>query len=433
MNQRIHTMPTSCRFDFTAIASCLLLVASTSSYSPAYAADLCVNLVTDKSPRPQPNVPKPSKGQAFKDPVFGSRIIRMTDVRLDFGSNVAKPMYSTVPAWNADESRLVIWIRDRGHALFDGRTYEYLGMLRVQPSDLEQLYWDTSDPDILWYNYSWEMGGQSMRQLTRYQVSTGQKTVVYDYPNAAKPRVFNIDNGGDPQFPSWDMRLWGIRLEMPNGVSEKFSLSLPAKMEGKRRIDDGPTPQACPSGRCMWAPERSGSRLVDPQTLETARKLRLHGYEHGNLGKNAEGQDFFASVQFDNRPEGSLIVENLQTGQVKPIISTTTGWPYPATSTHISAIAFKAPGWVAVSGVGHPSGKRVLDQEVLLANVDTGKVCRVAHHHSWAKEGRMGYWGEPQVTISPSGTRMVFASDWGNSDSVDTYVIELPAYKPIGN
>jgi len=344
-----------------------------------------------------------------------------------------KPLYSTVPAWNIDESRLVLWVRDKGHALFDGRTYEFLGMLKVQPSDLEQLYWDTNDPDVLWFNYSWEMGGQSMRQLTRYQVSTGQRTVVYDYPNASKPRVFAIDNGGDPQFPSWDMRLWGIRLEMPNSVSEKFSFSLPAKVEGRRVINDSATPQACPSGTCMWAAERGGSRLVDAKTLETVRKLRLHGFEHGNLGRNAQGQDFFASVQFDNRPEGSLIVENLQTGQVKAVISNTNGWPYPATSTHISAIAFKAPGWVAVSGVGHPDGKRVLDQEILVANVDTGKVCRVAHHHSWAKEGRMGYWGEPQVTISPSGTRLIFASDWENSDTVDTYVVELPAYKGANN
>jgi hypothetical protein len=45
----------------------------------------------------------------------------------------------------------------------------------------------------------------------------------------------------------------------------------------------------------------------------------------------------------------------------------------------------------------------------------------------------MGYWGEPQVTISPSGTRLIFASDWENSDTVDTYVVELPAFKGANN
>jgi hypothetical protein len=31
--------------------------------------------------------------------------------------------------------------------------------------------------------------------------------------------------------------------------------------------------------------------------------------------------------------------------------------------------------------------------------------------------------------ISPSGTRLLFGSDWGNGPTVDTYVVELPSYK----
>ncbi len=399
------------------------------SHAQAPALDLCAGLIADKAAHPQISAPRPAKGVPFKDPVFGTRVTRISDVRADFGSGVAKPMYATIPAWNIDESRLVLYVKDKGHALFDGRSYEFLGMLKAQPSDIEQLYWDPVDPDVLWYNYSWEMGGRSMRQLTRYQVSSGQKSVVYDYPNAGKPRAFNVDNGGDPQYPSWDMKLWGVRVEMPKG-SEKFSFSLPDKVEGARVFNEGPTPQACPSGRCMWAPEKDGSRVVDPKTLETVRKLKLWGYEHGNMGMNAAGQDFFAAVQFDSKPAGTLIVENLQTGEVKPIISTANGYPYPPTSTHISAVALRAPGWVAVSAVGKPEGRRPLDQEVLLANVDTGKVCRIAHHHSSGKDGKFGYWAEPHVTISPSGTRVIFASDWENGEAVDTYVVELPSYKP---
>jgi len=40
------------------------------------------------------------------------------------------------------------------------------------------------------------------------------------------------------------------------------------------------------------------------------------------------------------------------------------------------------------------------------------------------------YWAEPHTVPSPSGTRAVFASDWGNGSSVDSYVLELPAYRP---
>ena len=164
--------------------------------------------------------------------------------------------------------------------------------------------------------------------------------------------------------------------------------------------------------------------------MQTVRQLKLWGDEHGNLGRNAAGEDFFAAVQFDSNPAGTLIVENLQTGEVKPIVSPANGYPYPPSGTHISAVAFRARGWVAVSIVGKPEGKQVLHQELLLANVDSGRVCRIAHHHSFGKNGRFDYWAEPHVTISPSGTRVVFASDWDNGNSVDTYVVELPAYKP---
>jgi hypothetical protein len=78
--------------------------------------------------------------------------------------------------------------------------------------------------------------------------------------------------------------------------------------------------------------------------------------------------------------------------------------------------------------VGDPAGLGFLDQEIALANAVTGKVCRVAHHRSYAGEGRWGYWSEPHVGISPKATRLVFASDWGNGVSVYTYVVELPNY-----
>ena len=72
--------------------------------------------------------------------------------------------------------------------------------------------------------------------------------------------------------------------------------------------------------------------------------------------------------------------------------------------------------------------------EIYLANTDPDNevVCRLAHHRSFAKDAKRGgykaYFGEPHATISPSGTRIVFGSDWYDSGSVNAFVIELPAY-----
>jgi hypothetical protein len=75
----------------------------------------------------------------------------------------------------------------------------------------------------------------------------------------------------------------------------------------------------------------------------------------------------------------------------------------------------------------------VLNNELYIADTNpggTGKVCRVAHHRSWAQSGPMGYWAEPHVVPSPSGTRLLFGSDWGGRNAVDAFVAELPSYSP---
>jgi hypothetical protein len=96
-------------------------------------------------------------------------------------------------------------------------------------------------------------------------------------------------------------------------------------------------------------------------------------------------------------------------------------------------MAYKQPGWIFVSTVPDDSaglqGKTLLGLENLIADTNAGAVCRVGRHRSWGKNNSvLGYWAEAHTVPSPSGTRAVFASDWGNGTSVDSYVLELPSY-----
>jgi hypothetical protein len=164
--------------------------------------------------------------------------------------------------------------------------------------------------------------------------------------------------------------------------------------------------------------------LVFQRTLDVAVP-----WEHASLGRGASGP-LYGAVDFDGSPPGTLVVHAMRTGGKRPVISTDTGWPYPPSGTHVSGLARNgSPGWFAVSVVGQPPDTCVPCGELLLANADTGEVCRVAHHRSYAGWGRWGYWGEPHVVLSPSGTRLLFGSDWGDGSTVDTYVAELPAYQ----
>jgi hypothetical protein len=119
-------------------------------------------------------------------------------------------------------------------------------------------------------------------------------------------------------------------------------------------------------------------------------------------------------------------------GKSKTIIGPKTGWPYP-TDGHVSAMAYKQPGWMFVSTYGNASGAGLLDLENLIADTSTGAVCRIGRHRSLGKMNTMlgtPYWAEAHTTPSPSGTRAVFASDWGGGGTVDSYVVELPSYHP---
>ena len=172
--------------------------------------------------------------------------------------------------------------------------------------------------------------------------------------------------------------------------------------------------------------------------LNTVRTLDLlEPWGHASLGRLPTGQDTWNGQVFDPGPSGnddigSLVTWDLTNATSQVIIGPKTGWPYPPDG-HISAMAYRQPGWVFVSTFGDTSGAGLLDEEMLIADTATGAVCRVGRHRSWGKDNTQltePYWAEAHTVPSPGGTRAVFASDWGNGATVDAYVLELPSYTP---
>ena len=387
--------------------------------------DLCAGLVQDKRPRAVTPLERPPLRTPITDPAFGTRIVRITDVSPSEGEGaVVKPVYSTTQAWNADESLLLLWHRGAGFELYDGHTYAFRGRMDLEsPTDLEQVYWDPVDPDVLYYPSNYKAEPRFMR----YRVSQGSSELVRHFggPPTDCPSGWDypLSTGADPQDMSWGPeRVIGLRCG-----PTKFLYSIPTnEVLGIFHDQSHTAPAATFDGSLAY----HNGRVLDRE-LKPARTLDVaNPYEHSCLGRSASGP-VLGAVDFDGSPAGSLIVHDLTTGRKRPIISQATGWPYPPSGTHVSGLVRNGPpGWFAVSVVGDPTDSCLLCQELLLANVDTGTVCRVAHHRSWSHSGHWDYWAEPHVGISPSGTRLVFASDWGGGTTVDTFVVELPAYGP---
>ncbi|MEM9601678.1 MAG: hypothetical protein AAGA11_02335 [Pseudomonadota bacterium] len=392
---------------------------------------------------------RPAQYEAMTDPTFGTTIRRITDAS---EGEIHKPVYSTIQAWNADESYLVLYYQpgdgDGEHRLYDGQTYRYVRTLDIDPADLEEVFWHNTDPDILFYAESY------YRKLYRYHVSEHRSELWMDF-NKVCPKGNDLVSGGDVHMPSWDSRYMGFRCGGYSDAAAKTyivdlqeRLLLSVGTSGVGDADDDPrgydaysAPMPGPSGKTYFY---QGDVLDVKQ--RKLRSLAVAQEEHSSLGRLPDGSDAFFAVGFIDAPDkrcggsiGQVVAHNLETGECFIALGPEQGIGYPATSTHHSALARAAPGWVASSSVGETgrdligSYQKMPGQEIYLTYADKANPqhCRVAHHRSFGKDNTRlhnGYFAEPHVTISPSGTRLLFGSDWHGENRVDTYVVELPIH-----
>ncbi|HVZ75642.1 MAG TPA: hypothetical protein VHJ20_24885 [Polyangia bacterium] len=391
---------------------------SVSHLPPPRNVDVCAGLVKDKAAHPMTALAKPALGATVKDAEFGTTIRRISQV--DSGTDAAiVPMYSTISAWNADESLMIIYHVNKGHELYDGKTYKLVRTLYdIRPADVEQVYWHTSDPDVFYY-----VDGKS---LIRYHVKASQKETVTTFSFCTS----NASGGDDPMFTSFDSN----RISLGCGDT-KFIYDIGAnKVMGQKTYSENPA-QMSPSGKFGWL---SDSGRVTDTGLNVLRTLDLkEPFGHSSLGIWPTGEDTWNGVAYDPGPMGDqdigqLVVFDMTTGKSKVVIGPKTGYPYPAT-VHVSGLAYLNPGWVTISSFGDLMGKGLMDLEIAVANTVDGTVCRVGRHRSWGKSNTMlktPYWAEAHAVPSPSGTRILFGSDWGGGATVDAYVLELPSYTP---
>ena len=408
---------------WTGLTVCLLLSGN------AY-ANLCEGVVSDKKNYPMTQIKKPGYLEAVIDPQFGGTIRRITDIEAKASGEAAviKPMYSTVPAWNADETRLILWQRKRGHLLFDGKTYQFIKELDINPSDLEHVYWHATDPNLLFYPESRTQGSRFIEHLMEFNIKTNTQKVVHDFTKDGISG-YHFGFGGDPMYSSWDSNYFGFAAAEED--RQYFTYSRRDKAIGRTvKVNNAESaPMPSPNGKLFLH-----DGVVFDFKLNKVVDLGLNSaYEHSSIGQLANGEQKLFHVTFDpgrNDSVGAVVMHDLETAKYKVLVGPKNGYPYPPSGIHLSALALKNPGWVAVSLVGKGHGQKLLDNELLLVNANPGQeqVCRIAHHRSKGRNGEAGYWAEPHAVISPTATRVLFASDWGDS-SVDTYVVELPAYK----
>ncbi len=419
---------------------------------PVVSSDpFCEGYIANTNSFVVPTMARPAYLETYTDPTFGGKVTRISNSV--FGE-VNKPAYSTMQAWNADETLLMLYrtgVSGGGHKLLHGHTYEFIKDLSIVPADLEQVWWSRTNPDSFFYvsRHSSDYG-----ILNRFDVSTNQNTEVKDFSDFCGSGLPTA--GNDVQMHSVEKDLFGFRCQQDDGhyimlsydASTDDVVVAPIGTGSNWTAWSSPVPSA--SGTSFW---HQGAVLeMDLQTVRHQLDLGS-SIDHSSLGMTHAGQDAYYQVSFGASPNGCngdlyqgighLVEHNLETGDCRNIISQEQGYPYTTSSTHVSALAYIRPGRVAMSSIGNSSQLSLfssgieappLFSEIYVAQTDPDDtvVCRYAHHRSYGKSalngGYAAYFGEPHATISPSGTRVIFGSDWYDSGSVDSFVLELPDY-----
>ncbi|KAA5823610.1 T9SS type A sorting domain-containing protein [Algibacter amylolyticus] len=380
-------------------------------------------IANDLVQHPMQELDKPDYLEAVTDPSFTSTQIRR--ITQATAGNYVKPMYSTIQAWNADESLLIVY-GGGVHQLLNGTDYTFIRNLSdVFPDDIETIFWSFTDPNVFFY-----MDGNN-DDLISYNVQTQVKTILVNIRTLSGcPPANGLTGGNDIQMMSWDNDVFAFRCG--NDAAYYYRISTQSLTQFNIANIEYTAPMPFPSGNLFF---HKGA--VYDGSGQFVRNLNVNGIQHSCLGKLGNGDDAYYNVNFEEGRyggcQGTLVAHNATTGNCFAVTSYT-DYDYPKSGTHISALAHKnlEDGWVAVSCLGFErDGVKLLDQELFVAKVNEtdADVYRVAHHRS--DESPFSYAGEPHVTISPTGTRLLFASDWSGAvdgDSVDTYVAELASY-----
>jgi hypothetical protein len=401
------------------------------------------DLIEDKTGSyAMPNSALPAYREEFIDPVFGTKLMRITNASAD-GAMV--PMYSKTPPWNRDGTRLLIYRQGGDHILLDGNSYAQIKVMDwdyngcgYPPADVENVWWSHTDPDILTYPTTTTVGETPC--FVKYHVSTGAVDVLRQFGEFGgnDPYVFGAMGEGKPSWNDSVVVFEGRRgsksvyfaYDIVNNIVHRYDTLIAGKNQDPGEY--GPD-WACisPSGRdiVILADNDIGVYDIDMNLL---RKFAFPG-GHADMTIDNDGNDAIVIVDQDSKDAPRLVKLRISDGTVTNLVPNP-DWEFQG--THISTCNSRLPGWVYISTCATPNiGGSVSDRfykQIYRIKLDGSRIERIAHHHSDPayEISNSDYWAEPHIAVNFDGTKMIFGSNWVTSTGAgwgvnNTYVVDL--------
>lgn len=391
-------------------------------------------MVTSSGPLPEPELVKPLIRQPFFDPVFGTRIVRLTDAKAN-NSQGYVCYYPKLDPCNADDSRLLIYERGGSWHVYeiDGT---YVGRAPIRNGQTDpQPRWHPTDPNIIyWFDAD---------KIMQYDFSTRRTTVIHQFPSYEFITAFDEGNfSADGRLVAFAGRKWpwftGLQEFQVFDLSSKSRVGRPIEGTG-HEVD---WVSMSPSGNYMviHVGRPHGSGLW--QGLDVYRVAEMeyvpHGYfefsAHADLGFDAAGDEVYVTDSPETPyPDRLRHVEmfRLEDGHKTDLLGMAWGL-----SRLVSCRNFAAPGWAIISTYGSPehlaeSTVHPFDDEIFALKLDGSyEVRRLAHHRSQrfstGDYSYNNYWDQPNAAISRSGKYILFSSNWRELGAPqDVFLIDL--------
>jgi archaellum component FlaF (FlaF/FlaG flagellin family) len=378
------------------------------------------NPVIGQVAAPTPGGARPAKGVPFKDPAFGTCVVRATDHAVEPPSGFARNDYSRRQAFNANNTRVLVYSLNGAWHLYDANSLLPLRVLNGPAGDAEP-QWDPTDPQSLfWIPIN---GGMVLNKLN---VETNTSTTAANFagklPWADVARVWTKSEGS----ASADGRYWCFMAETSAfGIRGVFTYDLQTQtVLGTRSLSSRPDHiSMSASGRwcTISGGDVSGATMAWNRTF--TQSVQLHqGGEHSDLALGADGHDYYVAVDYQSNA-GDMYMLDIDTG-VKTVLFPTyiAG---TATAYHISGKAFAKPGWVLVSTYARSGAEKWLHERVMAVELAAApKIINIAHHHT----SYNGYWTEPHASVSRDFSHVFFSSNWATTSDtdVDAFMVRLP-------
>ena len=364
-----------------------------------------------------PTVPRPAYLQPIIDPVFRTRITRITGDpgRTQGGvtwGDRARHHSSHDQAWNADQSLLLIFNNGTpDDLLLDGETYEFKSALDFRHDEIR---WHPQEPHLLIYTRG--------NQLKAYNLKTNTHETLHEFTEYADTRYAlklgpwagNLSNDG--KWIAFIARARSGEYEAFAYDIEKDNKHRPLEL-GRHGPDDKTLDWVSMSASGQYAVVH----WTDTNTKVYDRNMNLVGklpenISHFDLAVDVDGEDVAVGVSKPGKYDGSLIKLRLTDGHM-------TRLTFKGYAGHTSTRNLRRRGWAYVTYQTRSRNWPPFFDEVVAVKMDgSGQVERLARMHALETD----YRTEAQASPSPDGKRVVFASTWDSASGrpIGCYVID---------